>query len=90
MGAGINQPNIMNGKTPLHKLVEWAPVELVEDYLQAGANINAKDYWELTPLDIADEAVKQTREGSKAEFARAQAVVELLKSHGAKTGKEIK
>ncbi|MDP7010279.1 MAG: hypothetical protein QF685_02780 [Verrucomicrobiota bacterium] len=49
-----------------------------------GANINEKDNWDETPLDLAIDEENFLKEQVRKETA------DLLRKHGGKTGEELK
>lgn len=50
--AAINVPN-GEGETPLHLAARWGRTELVEELLEAGADVDALDNYERPPLEGA-------------------------------------
>jgi len=59
----------LNGQTPLHSTVRVGDVNIVKLLISKGANINAVNKRNRTPLDLAKKFPE---------------IVELLKKHGAK------
>ncbi len=59
--------------TPLHRAASEGHTEVVKILLKAGAKVNAKNNRGRTPLD----------------YARQKQIKQLLRKHGAKTGKEL-
>ena len=72
-----NERNYGNGFSPLHLAASRGHVEIIGLLVQARANVNARASKGLTALDVAN----------KNENAK---VIESLRKHGAKTGKELK
>lgn len=62
----------LNGYSPLHAAVASENLEMVKLLLNAGANVGAENHKGLTPLDLSE----------------ASEIEQLLRSGGAKTGKE--
>ena len=62
--------------TPLHRAASDGEIDVAEHFLSYGANVNVKDGYGMTPLDIAKD------KGHTA-------MVEYLESIGAKSGSEI-
>ena len=63
------------GDTPLHTHAVEGRKEVVKILINAGANLNAKNTFDQTPLDMARNQPE---------------IVDLLRKHGAKTGEELK
>ena len=66
------------GDTPLHKPGYGWALEIFELLIAKGANINAKNESDETPLDIAKK------------LKRRPQIAALLRKHGGKTGEELK
>mmetsp|Transcript_87620 Transcript_87620/g.233298 ORF Transcript_87620/g.233298 Transcript_87620/m.233298 type:complete len:114 (-) Transcript_87620:69-410(-) len=45
----------MCGRTPLHLAVMWGRFKVVQFFVEAGANVEARDDTGRTPLDLANE-----------------------------------
>lgn len=71
----LDAPDEEFSVTPLHTAVKWDRTEIVKLLLSGGANINAREssLMRLTPLSMA----------------RSEEMKQLLRKHGAKTGKEL-
>jgi len=65
--------------TPLHYVAVGGHNEIIELLISSGADVNAKDNYGETPLDVAVQFLK-----SKPE------IVDLLRKHGGKTAEELK
>ena len=63
-----------DGWTPLHKAAYEGYREIVELLIAKGANVNAKNKYGTTPLDMAND----------------RETADLLRKHGGKTGEELK
>ena len=72
MGADIRQFS----DTPLHRAASDGEIDVAEHFLSYGANVNVKDGYGMTPLDIAKD------KGHTA-------MVEYLESIGAKSAQDI-
>ena len=59
---------------PLHYAVGWDLTEIIELLIANGANVNAQEKRDFTPLDFAEESK----------------TANLLRKHGGKTGEELK
>ncbi len=90
-GTGVNTQN-KNGRTALH----WATVnghkDIVELLINEGADVNLKDLAGETPLDwigalSLEEAYLPEAKGEKIKSVKDE-IANLLRKHGAKTGKE--
>ena len=69
------------GRTPLHYAASNGHKEIVELLIAEGAEVNAKDKGRKTPLDVTSAIPPNS---NKTE------IVDLLRKHGGKTGKELK
>ena len=67
--------------TPLHYAVGEGHTKVVELLIANGANVNAKNNWKGTPLDIATNPENPIDTAETAD---------LLRKHGGKTGEELK
>ena len=74
-GADVNARN-KSGDTPLHTAAWRGNMEVAKLLLGEGALINAKDSQNRTPLDAAVKA-------------KYKAMIDLLRSYGGASGKEI-
>ncbi len=72
-----------NDWTPLHVATYHGRIRVVKVLIESGANINAKNAKSDTPLDYAKHRRYRTDPKKQAECAQ------LLRKHGAKTGKEL-
>ena len=76
-GADVNsQKDEVYGSenAPLHYAVGWDLTEIIELLIANGANVNAQEKRDFTPLDFAEESK----------------TANLLRKHGGKTGEELK
>lgn len=85
-GLDPNRPD-WQGKTPLHACAENADRSIAAIFLEAGANINARDVeFQATPLAAAVRSLAYGRPGSQPQFAeRGRQMVEFLLKRGAAT-----
>ncbi|TET37621.1 MAG: hypothetical protein E3J72_05430 [Planctomycetota bacterium] len=82
-GASVNgNKKVFN--SPLHKAVEFYEKDIVKLLIGKGADVNAINGDGKTPLDLALTHKRWGREN------RRKPIAELLRSHGAKTGEELK
>ena len=63
---------------PLHEAAVYGPKEMVELLIANGADVNAKNKFNETPLDFAVAKTNNLK------------IPDLLRKHGAKTGEELK
>ncbi len=63
-------------RTPLHGTAKTGQIGIIELLITAGANVNAKDFENKTPLD---EAINY----------KHNETADLLRKHGGKTKKEL-
>ena len=71
-----------NDWTPLYLAASWGHKEMPELLIAKGADVNAKDFFDQTPLDSV--TLPDNSNKNKAEIA------DLLRKHGGKTAKELK
>ena len=83
-GAKVDLPNSF-GETPLHNAVFEGDLNIAQLLLNKGANVNAKDNEGCTSLDVVNINWKFGFFSEK----EYKAISELLRSYGAKTGKEL-
>ncbi len=74
-GANVNMKH-EHGRTPLHTAQFGVHIEIARALIEARANVNVKDKDGWTPLDLAN-------------YFASKEMVELLRKHGAKTGKGL-
>ena len=63
---------------PLHEAAVYGPKEMVELLIANGADVNAKNKFNETPLDFAVAKTNNLK------------IADLLRKHGAKTAEELK
>ena len=73
-GADVGVKGGRMGGTPLHYAATHGHKEIVELLIAKGANVNAKNKYGTTPLDMAND----------------REIADLLRKHGGKTGEELK
>ena len=62
----------------IHLAAELGNIEAVKQHLEAGVDVNAKDFRGSTPLDVYSASFNKTE------------ITDLLRKHGGKTGGELK
>jgi ankyrin repeat protein len=75
--VGCGEPSNPAADRALLKAAELGNIEAVKQHLAAGADVNANNKFDSTPLDWAITS-KQTE------------TADLLRKHGGKTGEELK
>jgi len=92
-GVNVNEMDFFENKTPLHSAVWSGRKEVVELLIAKGGDVNLEASLGRTPLDQInlklrasnfEEPLKEDRKKIFTEIA------DLLRKHGAKTGKELK
>ena len=74
--------NSIYGTTALHAAAQYGHTNVVELLLSNGANVNAIDASDMTPLDLALMGVVFENDSN--------AIAKLLKKHGGKMGRELR
>ena len=74
--------NSICGTTALHAAAQYGHTNVVELLLSNGANVNAIDASDMTPLDLALMGVVFENDSN--------AIAKLLKKHGGKMGRELR
>ena len=80
VGCCTPPPELLTAKAPdisIHEAAMQRNLEAVKQHIAAGADVNAKDVNEYTPLDWAI-------------FNKDTETADLLRKHGGKTGEELK
>ncbi|MBT7538974.1 MAG: ankyrin repeat domain-containing protein [Gammaproteobacteria bacterium] len=80
VGCCTPPPELLIAKAPeisIHEAAMQRNLEAVKQHIAAGADVNAKDVNEYTPLDWAI-------------FNKDTETADLLRKHGGKTGEELK
>jgi len=72
VGCGPSPPDIS-----IHDAASKGNIEAVKQHIAAGADVNAKNQADATPLD-------------KAMFEGEKEIADLLRKHGGKTAEELK
>ncbi len=83
-GADVNAKEIIDC-TPLHWAARQGHKDTAALLIEKGADLNAKNRYGWTPLDLAKDLGWTT-----LGFSGNREIVSLLRSHGAKTGEELR